>query len=125
MSDYANGERLAEAFLRRERRPTGMVVLNDQTAAAFMARLIATGIQIPADLSVVGHDNQPWGAYLPVPLSTVTHPYEELAEAAAGMVSDRLSGKETGPPRRLTLSSELIVRASCAPPPGRPDGGAC
>jgi DNA-binding LacI/PurR family transcriptional regulator len=116
MSDYANGERLAEALLRRARRPTGMAILNDQTAAAFMSRVLATGVRVPDDLSVVGHDNQPWGAYLAVPLTTVTHPLELLAEAAARMVHERLSGEETGPPRRLVISSELVVRQSTAPP---------
>jgi DNA-binding LacI/PurR family transcriptional regulator len=123
MSDYANGERLAEAFLRRSPRPTAMAILNDQTAAAFMARVMAAGVRIPEELSVVGHDNQPWGAYLAVPLTTVTHPVEVLAEAAARMAHERLSGQESAPSRRLVISSELIVRASTAPPRGVRDNG--
>jgi DNA-binding LacI/PurR family transcriptional regulator len=116
MSDYANGERLAGEFLRRNPRPTAMTILNDQTAAAFMARVMAAGVRIPEELSVVGHDNQPWGAYLAVPLTTVTHPLELLAEAAARMLHERLSGQETGQPRRLVITSDLVRRASTAPP---------
>lgn len=112
---YESGCRLAEQFLQEEERPTGMVILNDQTALAFVTAVTAAGVSVPQELSVVGHDNEPWGAYLPIPLTTVTHPYHEVASAAASLIHDRLSGKETGPPRRVTILSELVVRASTAP----------
>jgi DNA-binding LacI/PurR family transcriptional regulator len=117
LSQYEAGLELAQGYLARSDRPTGMVILNDQTALAFMTAVLAAGVRIPQDVSVVGHDNEPWGAYLPTPLTTVTHPFREVAAAAAALLHDRLRGSQTGPPQRVRVQSDLIIRASTGPPP--------
>jgi DNA-binding LacI/PurR family transcriptional regulator len=116
---YGAGESVADDYLELpvSERPTGMVLLNDSTAASFLSRMRDAGVRVPEDVSVVGHDNSPGAAYLSVPLTTVTHPWEEVAHAAADVVRVRLKEGDTGPKRRVYVSSDLVVRRSTGVPP--------
>lgn len=117
LAGYEMGQEIAEEWLADPRRPSGMVLLNDETAAGFVTCLQQAGVPVPQAVSVVGHDNRPWGAHLSVPLTTVTHPTTEIAEAAVTLLLERLSGAPTGAPRCITIRSELVLRATTAPPP--------
>lgn len=115
-ASYETGRLVAEQWLADTRRPTGMVLLNDETAAGFLTRVQAAGVRVPEEVSVVGHDNRAWSPHLSVPLTTVTHPAQEIAEAAVTLLLERLTGTYSGPSRKITVGSELVLRASTAPP---------
>jgi DNA-binding LacI/PurR family transcriptional regulator len=117
------GADIAEQFLAiaPSERPTGMVLLNDRTAMAFIARVQAAGVRVPEDVSVVGHDDDELSSFFPVPLTTITHPHQALAEAAADMM-DRIIGeqrekKEDESGTMVEVRGELRVRASTTAPP--------
>ena len=70
---------------------------------------------VPADLSVIGHDNLPAAAFTDPPLSTMELPIDETGVRLAEMVLARLGGAD---PRDLVhlRAIEMIDRASVAPP---------
>jgi DNA-binding LacI/PurR family transcriptional regulator len=115
------GLAIAEQFLSLSpaERPTGMVLLNDRTAMAFIARVQRDGIRVPEDVSVVGHDDDEMSAYFPVPLTTVSHPHIAIAEAAANQMHLRLTSHKQDMYPVIAVQGELRVRASTAPPPFR------
>jgi DNA-binding LacI/PurR family transcriptional regulator len=115
-ASFETGQYVAKQWLADTRRPTGMVLLNDETSAGFITRVQTAGVRVPQDVSVVGHDSRPWSAHLSVPLTTVTHPTEEIAQAAVDLLLERLTGAYSGAARRITIGSELVLRASTAPP---------
>jgi DNA-binding LacI/PurR family transcriptional regulator len=79
--------------------------------------VIRAGVRIPEDLSVIGHDNQPIAAYCPVPLTSMTQPTERIANTVVEMLMDRIRGGAVDTaPQRVTVTSELVQRASVAPP---------
>lgn len=94
-------------------RPTGICIVNDLTAQGFIVGLCDLGLNVPHDISVVGHDDQPPARFGRVPLTTVSHPVQEMADVFLTMLRERLSGYE-GPPRHVVVKGELIVRASTA-----------
>ncbi|MBW3635183.1 MAG: LacI family transcriptional regulator [Armatimonadetes bacterium] len=106
------GRWLAEKFLKLARRPTAMAVVNDITALAFAAQIKNAGIEIPRDLSLVGHDGRAASEIGFLPLTTVTHPVEAIADAVVDMLESRLSGGSTGPARREIVRGHLIQRQS-------------
>jgi DNA-binding LacI/PurR family transcriptional regulator len=115
---FAAGAAVADEFLAlpHGRRPTGVVLLNDATAAAFMSRVMDAGVRVPDEVSVAGHDDMSYSPYLRVPLTTVTHPSERVATAAAEIVRARLKEGDRAPHHRVLISSELVIRAStCSP----------
>lgn len=111
--DYAAaGVIMAHRFLALRERPSAMAVINDYAAMAFLSELRRAGIECPRDLSVVGHDDHPLSRHNYVPLSTVTHPTEEIAQTTVDFLLSRLRGEATGEPRRAVLQGELIARQS-------------
>jgi DNA-binding LacI/PurR family transcriptional regulator len=108
------GVELAQKFLALRHRPTGLCIINDYVALAFMAEVMEAGCRVPQDISVVGHDNQPIASYCPVRLTSVSHPVTRIAEAVVTMLLARLSGDVSTSPRTEVIRGELFERASVA-----------
>ena len=58
---------------------TGLFAANDQMALGALRAFNEAGVPAPTDISVVGYDDQPEGAYLAPPLTTATqeHPWSQ------------------------------------------------
>lgn len=107
------GSAFVDQFLAMKPRPTAACILNDSAAGAFLTGLLRRGIRVPEEVSVVGHDNLPSANYLSlVPLTTVSQPLEAIADHAVRLLRERIEGDYTGPARTVSLTGELIVRAS-------------
>jgi DNA-binding LacI/PurR family transcriptional regulator len=107
------GAEMARHFLALRERPTGVCIVNDYVALAFMAEVMRAGVRIPDDVSVVGHDNQPIAAYCPVPLTSATQPTGEIAQTVIDLLLARLASP-ADPPRMVTIRGEITLRQSVA-----------
>jgi DNA-binding LacI/PurR family transcriptional regulator len=107
------GAEMARRFLELKKRPTGLCVVNDHVALAFMIEVMRAGVRIPRGLSLIGHEDQPLAAYCPVPLTSVSQPIEEIAQAVAEMTLERLAGN-VEPPRTQVIRGRLLERESVA-----------
>lgn len=92
--------------------PTAIFCANDLLAMGVMSYLRVSGWTIPDDVSVIGFDDIPLASQMPVPLTTIRQPMDELGTAAAELL---LSGTDT-PARHLTFSPVLTIRESTAKP---------
>ena len=93
----------------------GVFVASDVVALGAIGALREAGRRVPTDVSVVGFDDIPLAAYFDPPLTTVRLPAFELGQAAGRALLDRIADPAmTG---RTLLPTELILRASTAPPP--------
>lgn len=109
------GAEMARRFLAMTQRPTGLCIVNDYVALAFMVEVMRAGVRIPEEVSVVSHDDQPIASYCPVPLTAVSQPVEAIARAVVEMLMERLSEAETTdstPPRTISIRGELVERES-------------
>ena len=113
------GAEMARRFLALAERPTGLCIVNDYVALAFMVEIMRAGVRVPDDVSLVGLDNQPIAAYCPVPLTAVSQPTDEIAQAVIRLLTERLAGTQA-PAQTITLRGRLEVRQSVAAPPTRP-----
>lgn len=95
-----------------EIRPTALVAARDTVALAILDAARRAGIHVPADLSIVGFDNEP--AALLAGLTTVERPTEALGEAVARVTLERLAGGVDSPAVTLRLKPILIQRSSVA-----------
>ena len=96
-----------------ERSMTALFVANDQMALGVLRAFHEAGVRVPADISVVGFDDQPEAAYFIPPLTTVAQDFEELGQRCIGLLLDRLETGTTGTP--VTVKPRLVVRATTAP----------
>jgi len=113
---------LAEAPAREllglppERRPTAVFAANDISAIRVLRVAAEMGLRVPRDVSVMGYDNVPDAMSSTPPLTTVAQPLQEMGRTALRVLLDLLSGQEEVE-RHVRLPTELVVRASTAPPP--------
>ncbi len=96
-------------------RPTAVCAGNDLLAMGVLNAASAWRLRVPADLSVVGYDDIAYSAFTSPPLTTIRQPGRVLGEETARLLLSRLAGYD-GPPRRVVVHPELVVRDSTAPP---------
>jgi DNA-binding LacI/PurR family transcriptional regulator len=106
------GIRHAERFLALKERPTGVCIVNDNAAAAFVHGVMRAGLQVPRDISVIGCDDTAAARSALVPLTTMRRPIQELSRAVVELLCGRLEGTIQGPPVLQEIHSELIMRNS-------------
>jgi len=96
-------------------RPTAVFAANDLIAIGMFKRLRGAGLHVPRDLSIVGFNDIPLAGLLEPALTTVRVPQLEMGAAGAHLLIERLEGR---PIRdvRVILPTELVIRASSAPP---------
>ncbi len=103
-----------------DRRPTAVVLANDDNALSLMRAVLQRGLRIPEDLSVAGFDDIPLsGTYWPG-LTTVAQPSQAMGRAACQALLDSMEGKSADEVADVQYGVELMVRESTAPPPGAP-----
>jgi DNA-binding LacI/PurR family transcriptional regulator len=88
------------------------VCVNDYTATLVMHHLSAMRIRVPQDVRLVGFDDVEMARFLPVPLTTLHQPAEEMGDAAMKMMLERMTDPRL-PARHVMLNCELVVRESC------------
>ncbi|WP_193211951.1 LacI family DNA-binding transcriptional regulator [Luteolibacter marinus] len=107
------------AFLRKrtEKRPTALLAMNDLAAIGAMRAAIEAGLQVPADLSVIGVDDVPLCSYLPISLTSIRQRYKRITKCAADLLISRIEGTvdaET-PPRQEVFPTIYTPRESVGP----------
>lgn len=108
--DVIGGREAADRLLGVGRRPTAIFAVNDFAAIGALGSLRDQGLVPGEDVAVVGFNDVPIGAHLPVPLTTVHSPMHEMGRRAAHMLIERLADRETPSER---LQPTLVVRRSC------------
>lgn len=97
-------------FLERQR-PTAVFTLHDYLAADVLEAASELGLRVPDELALASFDDDPPAALLPVPLTAVRQPREQLGRLAARLVVERIEGRRSET-ARIVLPTELVVRRS-------------
>ena len=120
ISEVQGGYEAARRILARPDRPTGLFCYNDRMAMGAYRAAAELGLSIPADLSVVGFDDQELIAANLFPgLTTVALPHYEMGAWAAGNLIDAIEGKTDLALMALhptILDCPLVPRDSVAAP---------
>ncbi|GAB7045537.1 LacI family DNA-binding transcriptional regulator [Catenuloplanes indicus] len=111
------GRAAALRLLKGPRPPTAIFAGNDLQAVGVYQAARASGLRIPAHLSVVGFDDLPVATLVDPPLTTVHQPLVEMAVAATELAL-ALGRGERATRLGIELATTLTVRQSTAPPAG-------
>jgi|SRR5665647_992 len=95
--------------------PTAIFAGSDLQALGVYEEAHRRRLRIPDDLSVVGFDDLSIAQYVTPSLTTVRQPHSEMAAEAVRMVLAMKSADRPGPPTRIELATNLVVRQSTAP----------
>ncbi|MGB3482579.1 MAG: LacI family DNA-binding transcriptional regulator [Mycobacterium sp.] len=118
---YEGGFDHARELLSRRRRPTAVFASDDAVGCGVIDGARDLGLDVPADIAVVGFDDSPISAWRSFDLTTLRVPQDQLANRAVRLLIDRIEqGAGRVPtvdgPRHETVAVSLIVRGSTAPP---------
>lgn len=113
----ASGYAGALDLLRLPKRPTALFCGNDLMAIGAMEAANALGLRVPADVSVLGYDDQELARYSHPPLSSLVLPnYEMGSRAAQALIDMALKGKPSRA-RTVFVEGPLVPRFSTGPAP--------
>jgi DNA-binding LacI/PurR family transcriptional regulator len=112
----AAGARAARLLLDEGRPlPSAVVAYNDHCAVGLLDTLNRAGVEVPAELSVVGYDDTSLSRLAHVNLTTVSQDARGQAEHAVAAAVERLDGGRTTP-SEVVLAPHLVVRGTTGPP---------
>lgn len=105
------------ALLADRNRPTAVLFANDSMAVAGLSAARRLGVDVPGELSVIGHDDLPLGELVYPQLTTVRQDLVGLGRAAALVLLASLGEVDAEPVD--VRPPELVVRESTGPAPDR------
>lgn len=111
----ADQERL-RALLKSPGRPTAIFAAGARLAVAVMRVLHQIGMAVPDDISVVTYDDPEFLQMVNPPLTTVSQPLKQMAEAACEYLFSELLRRDPLVDT-LVFDPDLVVRGSTAPVP--------
>lgn len=109
------GASFTERLLNLDEPPTAVFAASDSIAIGVFRAARRRGLDVPADLSVIGFDDAHNAAWTEPPLTTVKQPLRQMGRAAARTVLDLASGLVPDS-HHVQLATTLVIRESTAPP---------
>lgn len=107
------GIQAAQQILKMDQLPDGIFVANDSCAISCMKALMQEGVKIPANIAVVGFNNDPICRIVEPNLTTIDYPGYEMGEVAVRNLIHRMEGLyDNIITNTITLRSDLIIRES-------------
>jgi len=117
--DFDTGHQGAQHLLGLTHAPTVIICGNDVVALGALNAARELGLDVPGQVSVVGFDDLPQAAWALVQLTTVNYDLQAMARKAASLLVARIEEPDD-PWQHEVFPSELVRRASLAPPPAAP-----
>ncbi len=107
------GVEAALQILKMKPLPDGAFITNDFSAAVCMQTLKEHGINIPADIAIVGFNNDAISKIVEPKLTTIHYPGIDMGEIAARNLINHLKGvSNIRHTNTIIVNSELIIRGS-------------
>ncbi len=96
--------------------PTAIIALSDITALGVIKAVRDNGLNVPADISVIGFDDLTFSSFIDPPLTSVRQPKGQIGRLAVELLLKMRAGEQLSS-QRIVLNTELIIRRSTGPAP--------
>jgi DNA-binding LacI/PurR family transcriptional regulator len=106
------GHRAANHLLAMRPAPTALLATSDALALGSLHAAQELGLQVPADLSIIGFDDSPHASAADPPLTSIRQPHAAKGRHAGQLLLELVD--DTAPASTELLPTDLIVRASTA-----------
>lgn len=111
--DTTSGRALGEKLLSdRQKKPSAIFAVNDFLAIGLMGALRDHGIQVGRDIAVVGFNDTPLAAELPISLTSIGSPMHQMGYRSVELLLEIING---GHPESELLEPTLYIRESSDP----------
>ena len=114
--EFDSGHVGAGRLLAQRHRPTAIFCANDTVAFGVLRRAAELGLRVPHDLSVLGCGGLEQAELMPVALTTISIPQDQLGWTAWHQLQHLLDGEAPGP--LAMVATRLQSGSTTAPPVG-------
>jgi DNA-binding LacI/PurR family transcriptional regulator len=111
-----DGYQATVELLDFEPRVSAIFAANDTMALGAFAAIRQRGLDVPADVSVIGYDNSPIAQSRYLAITSIDDRSDIVGAAAGRALLERIDDP-TSKPRRTLVEPTLVIRATTAPPP--------
>jgi LacI family transcriptional regulator len=111
-----SGYQLTLELLASDEPPSAIFCANDLMAMGALEAVIEQGLDVPADVSVLGYDDQELARYTHPPLSSLVLPNYEMGRRATEMLIDAAIHGKKPAARHVKIDGPLVERASVTAP---------
>jgi DNA-binding LacI/PurR family transcriptional regulator len=119
LTEESGGAAARTLMAGTERLPTGVVAFNDRCAVGVLDALTRAGVAVPADVSLVGYDDDRLSRLPHINLTTVAQNAPRMAALTVDTAISLLDGTDVGD-RVAVIAPHLTVRGTTGPvAPGR------
>ncbi len=115
--DFAFSEALA--LLSAPQAPTAFVCLGTRILSGVLQGLRHAGRSVPDDVSVLSVGDTDLSQLFSPTITALTWDLEAVGTAVAELMLKRLGGGEAQEPERILITTQTVLRESCAPPVAR------
>jgi LacI family transcriptional regulator, repressor for deo operon, udp, cdd, tsx, nupC, and nupG len=109
-----SGGKMLHVLMQQKPTPTAIFCANDEMAIGAIQALRLAGLSVPADVSIVGFDDQQIAELYDPPLTTVHIPRFDIGYQSMMMLRDLITPQRSV--RSTVLPTRLIVRATSVAP---------
>ena len=109
--DAESGYKAMQSLLKKKTEFSAVFAASDNISFGAMEAAREAGLDIPDDVSFVGHDDIPLARFAHPPLTTIRVPAAEIARQSCQLLLELLIDNHS-PKRNILLETELIIRNS-------------
>lgn len=99
-----------DALIKSKKKFDAIIAYDDEVALGVIHCLHEKGLQVPADVAVIGFDNSPQDGHLIPPLSSVSQPTQQIGKKSVEILLDSI--KNGTNPEPLHIPPSLVTRES-------------
>ena len=96
--------------------PTALLIAGNRITFGALKAIVELGLSIPTDISVIGFTDSIVSPYLVAPLTTISHPLQQMGSRAFRLLLNNLNAKEHLPTSKIVVKTTMHVRGSVAAP---------
>ncbi|WP_350274985.1 LacI family DNA-binding transcriptional regulator [Kribbella sp. HUAS MG21] len=111
---HQDGAEAVARLMSLSRRPDALFCSNDLLAHGALRALHDHGVEVPAEVAVVGIDDIAESRFSRPSLTSVAPDKQHIAETAVRLLADRLTSEQPTAPREFVAGFHLVVRESTA-----------
>ncbi len=100
-------------ILKRSSPPEVVMCSNDTCALGGLRACAEAGVSVPEGIAVTGFENELQGTYGLLPLTSFTHPIDELTHLAVNRLTELIRTGDRGGDQLKVVCGKLVVRQSC------------
>jgi DNA-binding LacI/PurR family transcriptional regulator len=114
---FEGGRQAAAGLLALPQPPTAIFATNNLMTVGALVAIADAGLDVPADISIVGIDDMEWYPIANPAITAVHEPADEIGRLAAERLLLRLRRQRQSEVTHIRVATEFRIRSSTGPPP--------